>query len=442
VPRHPKGDQGAGGAHALGRDAGGAAPGARRGARPGGRGPPQHRQLPGSGDRERALREPPLCARHRHERRDARHGLLREPARGHRHPEAGRVGGRDARAGPRGGRRVRGRAVVPHALRRAPGRHGAAAPLAPGSGRRGPVRERRAVAGRRAAPGHQHGARGLQRLHLRASWRSGASRGAARLRGWRRRSATAARPRRRGRHGGGRRAASAAPAVRVSPRGLRARGEAGDAVLPAEAGFEAEVVLDFPHRGAAKKWVLAARLPRGGGVAALAPRSKWCALCWPVVTACCALQQELEDALTRERVQYQHIEAALRLSRCGRRICAAADGGSVEDEQVRARIEGEMHPLKRELAVRLARRLGLSRPGAHEAHDPPEEPDGARKRQRTGGASGAEDAEGPRAPQGGTRTELRSAISDRLPEVLQVLHEAPSECWVLPPPPLDTALEL
>ena len=200
--------------------------------------------------------------------------------------------------------------------------------------------------------------------------------------------------------------------------------------------------------------MLAARLPPSGGeaealspgaaaeAAAVARRGKWCALCWPVVTARCALQQELGDALARERVQNQHIEVALRLSRCGRRLCAAADGGSMEDDEVRARIEGELHPLKRELAVRLARRLGLTGRGAHEAHDPPPGPDGARKRQRTGEATSVGDANGVGPPPGGTRTELRSAISDRLPEVLQVLHEAPAECWELPPPPLDTALEL
>ncbi|CAE8587005.1 unnamed protein product, partial [Polarella glacialis] len=63
-------------------------------------------------------------------------------------------------------------------------------------------------------------------------------------------------------------------------------------------GFDADVVLDFPHRGTAKKWVLVAQAPpaldvdsRNFEVSKSSLRRQgqpaWCALCWPVVAGCC-----------------------------------------------------------------------------------------------------------------------------------------------------------
>merc|ERR1712232_750461 len=86
--------------------------------------------------------------------------------------------------------------------------------------------------------------------------------------------------------------------------------------------------------------------------------SGWCALCWPAVTARCALLKECRDTVTRERAQQQHIEVALRLARCGRRLCAPTESGSKDDEAIRERIGRELHPLQWELALSLGQLLG------------------------------------------------------------------------------------
>ena len=105
-------------------------------------------------------------------------------------------------------------------------------------------------------------------------------------------------------------------------------------------GFTADVVLDFPHRSAARKWVLAAQVPsrpEGAGAGC----SRWCALCWPVPAGHCALLQSPAPAgAASARSRQQHVDLALRLTRCGRRLRAAAvgAGGEREAADIQARI--------------------------------------------------------------------------------------------------------
>lgn len=269
-------------------------------------------------------------------------------------------------------------------------------------------------------------------------------------------------------------------------------------------GFLAEVVLDFPHRNAAKKWILVGRMsgkqlsasfgvPTSAtcmGRSAMHPTSSpamWCALCWPVVTARCVLLQQEDIASidgdshvasasagfcppelrrcglgseVRARAEQQHLEVALRLARSGRRLASSAT-----DAEICRRIESELTPLQRDLAVALAKSLeGSKRPRltceapskpVHEAFldeselaphasngsvpsglpcncsgDPPSEV------QDDGKPLDTRLFEISQVP---TRTELRSLIAERFPDVLAVLHKPPHERWTLPPPPLVTA---
>lgn len=233
-----------------------------------------------------------------------------------------------------------------------------------------------------------------------------------------------------------------------------------------DAGFSAHVVLDYPHRSAAKKWVLVATREcahvSAAGIAVpievkdQRAKDPWCALCWPLVAARCALQLPPLDASEggglprsaapspdatqqtgacsrgyRERVEQQHLELALRLVRCGRRL---RDTSGEASAGICARLEQEMHPLQLQLARALATALD-------EAPPPSKRP-----RPGTGndGCSGendiVRDAEGSFDPttSAPTRTELRSIVASRLPEVLAVLHDAPEERWTLPPPPLGS----
>lgn len=242
------------------------------------------------------------------------------------------------------------------------------------------------------------------------------------------------------------------------------------------AGFAAEVFLDYPHNNGAKKWVLVAKPPSDEepciraeerscpcvGAGKLSRRHRmqgsacwtddaWCALCWPVVMARCALLGTADFPLCTEegmaailaRAEQRHIDVALRLARCGRRLRSANDPGA---GAVRRRLEQELQPLQRELAAVLAAALdGPSVGGAElEAHlmasgstgDVP-----SLKRVRP------EDAETDPLVQSTTReqaaaplgkAELRSAIMGRLTEVLEILHTPPSERWTAPPPPLTS----
>jgi len=266
------------------------------------------------------------------------------------------------------------------------------------------------------------------------------------------------------------------------------------------AGFQAAVYLDFPHKGAAKKWILVAKAPDVIAGASEPCASAWCALCWPVVTARCPLSQvpypswagTVGNSAVRDRVVYQHIEAVMRLVRKGRRILATSSAGvsakneaavvegraehsetkclelaqDVRDEsadrprskgvlsqsEIRARIAQELHPLHFQLAERLALAVegfGCSR----EPHDRPpasleEDSNGApgSKRPRRGSecpGGGSVDCEAGSGSGGeivvngaSTQTELRWLISGHLPEVLAILHEAPDKCWLQSPLPL------
>eukprot|EP00971_Amphidinium_carterae_P275898 5474664-Amphidinium_carterae.1 len=97
--------------------------------------------------------------------------------------------------------------------------------------------------------------------------------------------------------------------------------------------------MDFPHKGkAAKKYALLGRNAEPYQVA-----HSWCALCWPVVCAQCALQhlqlgkEGKIEVLGAEKVTLdrQHLEAGLRLVRCGRRLQSSGDA---ENESIQSRI--------------------------------------------------------------------------------------------------------
>lgn len=210
------------------------------------------------------------------------------------------------------------------------------------------------------------------------------------------------------------------------------------------AGFTAKVLLDYPHRSSAKKWVMVTSDAEDGkdpGVPRMhTPRpdahaeSEWCALCWPVVAGRCALQhQGVGSGSVRARAEQHHADVALRLARCGRRLLPSAEELE-KAAMVRARLEAELHPLHRHLALGLAQLL-------EEPHvtSPSLASDAKRQRvEKAGGdAASREPAAPPAAP---TRTELRAAICARLPGVLQVLHTAPDVKWTIPPPPLAKAV--
>lgn len=201
-------------------------------------------------------------------------------------------------------------------------------------------------------------------------------------------------------------------------RGLRAEALA--------AGFGAQVLLDYPHRSSAKKWVVVVDSAGGEAPRREAPR-QWCALCWPVVAGCCALQRGGAcQGSVRSRAEQHHADVALRLARCGRRLLSADEGPAAA--RVRERLEAELHPLHRHLALGLARLLQQEALalGPSEA-----------KRRRL---EGAEEDAAPGTQAAPTRTELRAAICARLPSVLQVLHTAPDVKWTLPTPPLAKAV--
>jgi len=234
------------------------------------------------------------------------------------------------------------------------------------------------------------------------------------------------------------------------------------------AGFSAEVVLDFPHKGSARKWVLVAQAARSPGCAEGAcadpkPLANvdgigpvvWCALCWPVVAARCSLllagaggeggdpaeaQRQWFGRGVRERAEHQHLEVALRLARSGRRLCSAD-----AESEIRRRIESELTPLQCELAVALARTIeGPKRPrlGGEDADASAALP--GTGEDEGGEADKGENNPGTRPPEETslpTKSELRSIVAERMPEVLAVLHAAPHERWTWPPPPLAASAD-
>ena len=189
---------------------------------------------------------------------------------------------------------------------------------------------------------------------------------------------------------------------------------------------DAAVVLDFPHHPSslAKKWFLTASRCRE--LQSPLERPVWCALCWPVVVACCALQcsamQGPSAKVVQDRAEQQHAELALRLVRCGRRLQTSPDDDAAA-LGIQARLQQQLHPLQLEMAASLFQALEACR----HTQDVPDS-----------GQGGPSEAKRARAASTGeTRTELRSAVSLCLPKLLGVLHTAPSQRWLLPPPPLS-----
>jgi len=263
-----------------------------------------------------------------------------------------------------------------------------------------------------------------------------------------------------------------------------------------EANVEGTVYLDYPHKGAAKKWTFVGRAAVGREAAPLEPA--WCALCWPVVAARCPMcpspfsnwkNRTVVPAIKARLVQ-QHEDAALRLVRKGRRLTSSscreahkARGGSLTEEQIHSLIASELHPLHLQLAERLARALasdgcqndesgesdekkkssnsndknsngnscnsnGCSGEVSPKAERPPDEQDEEEasfsqpKRPRL--MEGPGDA-APRAiveatpPSLPTKTELRRIVNERFDEVLRTLHTPPDVRWTLPVPPLGAS---
>ena len=193
--------------------------------------------------------------------------------------------------------------------------------------------------------------------------------------------------------------------------------------------WTANVVLDFPHHPAstAKKWFLLARLSH-----AVSQPDPWCALCWPVVAAQCALQSSC-DEVQYGRAQQQHAEVALRLARCGRRLRAASDEHELN---VQERLRQQLHPLQIELAKRLDEALAkmMDHDSDHEAPESKQLVHGT-------GEPATEDPHTCKRARSGvneTKTELRSVVASSLPQLISVLHAPPSEEWLLPTPPLDS----
>jgi len=231
------------------------------------------------------------------------------------------------------------------------------------------------------------------------------------------------------------------------------------------AGLTAEVLLDFPHRGGAKKWVFSGKVPKArsqlllaniagaeavgatsqttpGSVAIPSLQPAWCALCWPVVAARCTLLQDMQTRHTtatslpspllaagiQARAEHQHLELALRLTRSGRRLVSASADG-----EICKRIQGELTPLQCQLAVALAKTL--EGPKRHRSLATAEGCEGAAKQV----AAEEDDVDSGLSPAVATRTELRALIEARLPDVIAVLHCPPDRKWTLPPPPLTGA---
>lgn len=158
------------------------------------------------------------------------------------------------------------------------------------------------------------------------------------------------------------------------------------------AGWAAEVFLDVYTRGSlVKKWVLAN----------VDQPEAWCALCYPTVVARCPLHLRMAVApAIVARLDRAHVEVASKLLRRGqhlRRLQHAAEPTEAEGAFLR-RMEGELKPLEREVAVRLS---ALLDPGL-ESND-----------------------------------SARALLASRWAEVIEVLHTPPSERWTGPQPPLE-----
>lgn len=210
-------------------------------------------------------------------------------------------------------------------------------------------------------------------------------------------------------------------------------------------GVLGDIVLDFPHRGSAKKWLFVGQVvPTEGGEKLEQPVAEpWCALCWPVVAGRCPLQSGLSPttsigpaggAAVRARSERQHLEVALRLARCGRRLGAANEAATDSSSTaIRERLEKDLHPLQFALALAMSKAL-------EETAGP------AAKKQRLSGPAdaviGGEEALGREASEAATgaptKTELRALLMSRLEEVLAVLHAPPAARWTEMPPPLNS----
>lgn len=202
------------------------------------------------------------------------------------------------------------------------------------------------------------------------------------------------------------------------------------------AGFAAKVFLDYPHRNTAKKWVLVTSDAEDCNALRYEAHaeSEWCALCWPVVAGRCALQHRgVGSGSVRTRAEQHHADVALRLVRCGRRLLPSAEEELEKAAMVRARLEAELHPLHRHLALSLAQLL-------EEPHvaDPGTACEAKRQRVEEPGEKVVRELTAP--PAASTRTELRAAICARMPGVLQVLHTTPDVKWTIPPLPLAKAV--
>ena len=180
--------------------------------------------------------------------------------------------------------------------------------------------------------------------------------------------------------------------------------------------------MDLPHHpaSAAKKWFLIAssEIEKSG-------RSQWCALCWPVVVARCALQGPCAK-IQHDRAQQQHAETANRLARCGRRLRPPCDA---EERKVQEHLQQQLHPLQIELAKRLDQALhqGVISHGNGDVHSGEGEV-----------TEVAQESKRARHEVCETKTELRSIVSACLPELIAVLHTPPSQVWMEAPPPLDS----
>ena len=201
------------------------------------------------------------------------------------------------------------------------------------------------------------------------------------------------------------------------------------------------VLLDFPHHPSslAKKWFLTARC-RDGDRQTNPLQPRWCALCWPVVVAGCVLQsscrQRPSGKVLCDRAEQQHAELALRLVRCGRRL-QASEGAEGDDaaRKIQERLQQQLHPLQLELARGLFQALEACR--QLEATETVAGVEAEAEEEEGRNCAQHEAKRAKAGPQ--TRTELRSAVVRCLPQLLPVLHSAPSQCWQQPPPPLAQA---
>lgn len=230
-------------------------------------------------------------------------------------------------------------------------------------------------------------------------------------------------------------------------------------------GFSAEVVLDYPHSdGKSRKWVLVVQRSMGRTACkhagtqdeTVTPSPAWCALCWPVVTARCALQRRMPGssregqvcAAIRSRLEQQHLQVALRLARTGRRLLQQPreidEICKEQAEQVRKRLEKDMHPLQFDMAVVLAEFLIKCETSEDQSECAAEQQQAASnqiedhvvKKPRTDAAFGTDPAAPPKA-----KAEFRATIVARFQEVLGLLHSCPSERWMHPPPPLGSGVQ-